>query len=33
MMPWERSIYINMLMKFLEEENERMKAFNTKRKG
>lgn len=26
MLPWERQIYIDMLMKFLEEEKERLKA-------
>ena len=25
MMPWERQIYIDMLVRFLEEENERLK--------
>ena len=25
MLPWERDIYVNMLMKYLEEENERLK--------
>ena len=24
MMPWEREIYLGLLMKFIEEENERM---------
>jgi len=26
MLPWERQVYIDMLMKFLEEEKERLKA-------
>ena len=26
MIPWERQIYIDMLVKFLEEEKERIKA-------
>ena len=26
MIPWERQIYIEMLVKFLEEEKERLKA-------
>ena len=26
MLPWERDIYVNMLMRYLEEENERLKA-------
>ena len=25
MLPWERQVYIDMLVKFLEEENERLK--------
>jgi hypothetical protein len=25
MMPWERVIYVEMLLKYLEEENERLK--------
>ena len=25
MMPWEREIYVNLLMQFIEEENERIK--------
>ena len=25
MMPWEREIYVNLLMQFIEEENERVK--------
>jgi hypothetical protein len=25
MMPWERIIYVDMLLKYLEEENERIK--------
>ena len=25
MLPWERDIYVNMLMRYLEEENERLK--------
>jgi hypothetical protein len=25
MIPWEREIYINMLLQYLEEENERLK--------
>ena len=24
MMPWEREIYLGLLMKFIEEENEKM---------
>ena len=26
MIPWERDIYINLLMQYLEEEKERQKA-------
>jgi len=26
MLPWERQVYIDMLVKFLEEEKERIKA-------
>lgn len=25
MVPWERSIYVNMLMQYLEQENEKLK--------
>ena len=25
MIPWERDIYINLLMQYIEEENEKMK--------
>ena len=25
MMPWEREIYVNLLLQHIEEENERMK--------
>ena len=28
MMPWEREIYVNLLMQFIEEENERVKKEN-----
>jgi hypothetical protein len=31
MIPWERDIYVNMLMRYLEEENERIKAQQQKR--
>ena len=31
MMPWEREIYVGLLMKFIEEENERVKQENKKR--
>ncbi len=32
MMPWERQVYIDMLVKFLEEEKERLKAQQQARK-
>ena len=31
MMPWEREIYVGLLMKFIEEEIERVKQENKKR--
>ena len=31
MMPWEREIYVGLLMKFIEEENEKVKQQNKKR--
>jgi len=30
-MPWEREIYVGLLMKFIEEENEKVKQQNKKR--
>ena len=32
MLPWEREIYLNLLMQHIEKENERIKALNNKRK-
>jgi hypothetical protein len=34
MMPWERSLYVNMLIRHVEEENERLKQqmLNNRRK-
>ena len=32
MLPWEREIYINLLLQHIEKENERIKALNNKRK-
>ena len=26
MMPWEREVYVQMLIEFIEEENERIKS-------
>jgi len=31
MMPWEREIYINLLMQFIKEENEESKKQNKQR--
>ena len=30
MMPWEREIYTGMLIKFIQEENDRIRAQNRK---
>lgn len=32
MLPWERDIYVNMLMRYLEEENERIKQTQAQRR-
>jgi hypothetical protein len=32
MMPWEREIYVNLLLQHIEEENERIKKENMKNK-
>jgi hypothetical protein len=32
MVPWEKSIYVSLLMKFIEEENEKMKLLNASKK-
>ena len=32
MIPWERDIYVNMLMRYLEEENERIKQTQAQRR-
>jgi hypothetical protein len=32
MIPWEKDIYVNMLMRYLEEENEKIKAANQQRR-
>jgi hypothetical protein len=32
MMPWEREIYIGMLIRYLEEENEKLKNQQKSRK-
>jgi len=33
MMPWEREIYINLLMQYLEEEKERQKERESRMKS
>jgi hypothetical protein len=33
MLPWERQIYISMLINFLEQENEKMKLLNAQKRG
>jgi len=32
MIPWEKDIYVNMLIRYLEEENEKIKAANQQRR-
>jgi hypothetical protein len=32
MLPWERDIYLNMLIQYLEEENEKIKTAQQNRK-
>jgi hypothetical protein len=32
MIPWERDIYVNMLIVYLEEENERLKQTQMQRR-
>lgn len=32
MVPWERDVYVNMLLKHLEEENERIKQMQRNKK-
>ena len=32
MLPWEKSVYVGMLMKYLEEENEKIKLANAQRR-
>jgi hypothetical protein len=31
MIPWEKDIYVNMLVRYLEEENDKIKAANQRR--
>ena len=33
MMPWEREIYVNLLMQWIEKENERIKKEQQKQRG
>lgn len=33
MIPWERTIYVNMLIKYLDEEKERLKLQQLQRKN
>lgn len=32
MIPWEKTIYVGMLVKYLEEENEKIKQINLTKK-
>jgi hypothetical protein len=32
MLPWERDVYLSMLIKFLEEENEKIKQMQRNKK-
>jgi hypothetical protein len=32
MIPWEKDVYVNMLIKYLEQENEKMKNNKQQRK-
>ena len=32
MVPWERSIYVSMLMQYLEQENEKLKQAQAQRR-
>jgi hypothetical protein len=32
MMPWERNVYVSMLMQYIEEENEKIKQQNLARR-
>jgi hypothetical protein len=32
LLPWEKSIYITLLMKHIEEENEKIKQLNANKK-
>jgi hypothetical protein len=32
MLPWEKSVYVNMLIRHIEEENEKIKQLNATKK-
>jgi len=32
MIPWEKSVYVNMLLKYIEEENEKLQQQKINRK-
>jgi hypothetical protein len=32
MLPWEKSVYVNMLIRHIEEENEKIKQLNANKK-
>jgi hypothetical protein len=32
LIPWEKSIYVNMLIRYIEEENEKIKQMNINKK-
>lgn len=32
MLPWEKSVYVNMLIQHIEEENEKIKQLNASKK-
>jgi hypothetical protein len=31
MLPWERSLYVSLLLKYLDEENEKIKLMNAQK--
>ena len=33
MIPWERDVYVSLLINYIKEENERIRAENAKMKG
>ena len=32
MIPWDKSVYVNMLTRYIEEENEKIKQLNASKK-